>query len=92
MDRDEYLQPLTFVYNMQVHGPTETTLIDLMLTRYPSSILVTADTELVTGETEPEDQITPVQLKRATLLRLWYALQTTKERLTKAQKWNKEEF
>ena len=37
---DEFVQPLTYAYNMQVHATTGTTPFDLVLSRHPPSITV----------------------------------------------------
>ena len=42
-DWDEWLGPLTFAYNMQVHRSTGTTPFDLVLTRHPPSMLMEED-------------------------------------------------
>ena len=34
-DWDDYVQPLTFAYNTQIHRSTEATLFDLVLTHHP---------------------------------------------------------
>lgn len=70
---------------MQIHRSTETTTFDLVWILHLPSILVPADTEFLTEENEPEDQLTTSQLKMATLRRLSYALRTVEEKLTKAQ-------
>ena len=42
-DWDEWLEPLTYAYNMQVHRSTGTTPFDLVLTRHPPSLLMEED-------------------------------------------------
>ena len=39
-DWDEWLGPLTYVYNTQVHRPTGATPFDLVLSRHPPPLLV----------------------------------------------------
>ena len=42
-DWDEWLEPLTYAYNMQVHRSTGTTPFDLVLSRHPPPLLVQED-------------------------------------------------
>ncbi|CDF32918.1 unnamed protein product [Chondrus crispus] len=79
-DWDDYLQPLTFAYNTQVHRSTETTPFDLVLTRPPSGLIL------------PEDPRTPVQYKRATLRKLRDALDRARTKLSASQKRYKDDF
>ena len=44
-DWDDYVQPLTYAYNMQVHRSTGTTPFDLTLTRHPPGISVQASSK-----------------------------------------------
>ena len=65
-DWDDYVQPLTFAYNTQVHRSTETTPFDLVLTPPPSGLILPGTVPQDTG-THQEDSRTPLQYKRATL-------------------------
>ena len=46
-DWDDYVQPLTYAYNMQVHKSTGTTPFDLILTRHPPGISVQAPSSAI---------------------------------------------
>ncbi|CDF39905.1 unnamed protein product [Chondrus crispus] len=84
-DWDEYIQPLTFAYNTQVHRSTETTPFDLVLTRPPSGLALpgTVPQDAVSNTEDPR---TPVQYKRATLRKLRDALERARVKLTAAQR------
>ncbi|CDF40922.1 unnamed protein product [Chondrus crispus] len=90
-DWDEYIQPLTFAYNTQVHRSTETTPFDLVLTRPPSGLALpgTVPQDAVSNTEDPR---TPVQYKRATLRKLRDALERTRVKLTAAQRRYKADF
>ena len=90
-DSEEYIQPLTFVYNTQVHRLMETTPFDLVLTRPPSSLAQpgTVPQEAVSNTEDPPPM---VQFKRATLRKLRDALERTRVKLTAAQRWYKTDF
>ena len=90
-DRDEYIQPLTFAYNTQVHRSTKTTPFDLVLTR-PPSVWALPTTVPQDAVSNTEDPRTPVQYKRATLRKLRDALERTRVKLTAAQRRYKTDF
>ncbi|CDF38306.1 unnamed protein product [Chondrus crispus] len=84
-DWDDYVQPLTFAYNTQVHRSTETTPFDLVLTRPPTGLILPGTVPQDAG-THMEDPRTPVQYKRATLRKLRDALDRARTKLTASQK------
>ena len=90
-DWDEYIQPLKFTYNTQVHGSTETTPFDLVLTRPPSGLALpgTVPQDAVSNTEDPQ---TPLQYKRATLRKLREAFERTRVKLTAAQRRYKTDF
>ena len=90
-DWDDYVQPLTFAYNTQVHRSTETTPFDLVLTRPPSGLIPTGTVPQGAG-THREDPRTPVQYKLATLRKLRDALDRARTKLTASQKRYKDDF
>ena len=90
-DWDDYVQPLTFAYNTQVHRSTETTPFDLVLTRAPSGLVLPGTVPQDAG-THREDPRTPVQYKRATLRKLRTALECARGKLTTAQERYKASF
>ena len=90
-DWDDYVQPLTFAYNTQVHRSTETTPFDLVLTRAPSGLILPGTVPQDAG-THREDPRTPVQYKRATLRKLRDALDRARTKLTASQKRYKDDF
>ena len=90
-DWDEFVQPLVYAYNMQVHRSTNTTPFDLVLSRHPPNILV-KDYPSANPTTIPDDQLTTVQVKRNILRRLRKSLQQANRRLTQAQKRYKDDF
>ena len=81
-DWDEFVQPLTYAYNMQVHRSTGTTPFDLVLSRHPKGILTESVGQLPEGTANAGS---PAAVKRNTLNRLRYALSRAKVKLTKAQ-------
>ena len=87
-DWDEYLQPLTYAYNSQVHRTTETTPFDLVVTRPPPDILVEPPQHLQL----PTTDVTPAQAKRGILDRLRRTLATARTKLTSHQKRMKDNF
>ena len=90
-DWDDYVQPLTFAYNTQVHGSTETTPFDLVLTRPPSGLILPGTVPQDAG-THREDLRTPLQYKRVTLRKLRDALDRAPTKLTASQKRFKDDF
>ena len=90
-DWDDYVQPLTFAYNTQVHPSTETTPFDLVLTRPPSGLILPG-TVLRDAGTHREDPRTPVQYKRATLRKRRDALDRARTKLTASQMRYKDDF
>ena len=90
-DWDDYMQPLTFAYNTQVHRSTETTPFDLLLTRPPSGLMQPGTVPQDAG-THREDPRTPVQYKRATLRKLCDELLRARTKLTASQKRYKDDF
>ena len=90
-DWDEYIQPLTFAYNTQVHQSTETTPFDLVPTRPPSGLALPG-TVLQDAVSNTEDRQTLVQYERATLRKLRDALGRTRVKLTAAQRRCKTDF
>ena len=88
-DWDEFVQPLTYAYNMQVHRSTGTTPFDLVLSRHPSGILTESVGHLPEGTTNARSS---AAVKRNTLKRLRYALSRAKVDLTKAQQRYKHDF
>ena len=86
---DDYIYPLTYAYNMQVHRTTGTTPFDLVLTRHPRSIALR---DAPTGTEGLPDKLTPVQFKRYTIRRLRSQLATAQDKMTAAQKRYKEDF
>ena len=87
----DYVQPLTFAYNTQVHRSRETTPFDLVLTRPPSGLILPG-TVLQDVGTHREEPRTPVQYKRATLRKLRDALDRARTKLTASQKRYKNDF
>ena len=90
-DWDDYVQPLTFAYNTQVHRSTETTRFDLVLTRPPFDQILPS-TVMQDAGTHREDPRTPMQYKRATLRKLRDALHCARTKLTVSQKRYKDDF
>ena len=90
-DWDDYVQPLTFAYNTQVHRSTETTPFDLVLTRPPSGLMLSGTVPQDAG-THREDPWTPVQYKRATLRKVRDALDRAQTKLIASQKRYKDDF
>ena len=90
-DWDDYVQPLTFAYNTQVHRSTETTPFDLLLTRPPSGPILPGTVPQDAG-THREDPRTLVQYKSATLRKLRDALDRAQTKLTASQKRYKDDF
>ena len=90
-DWDDYVQPLTFACNTQVHRSTETTPFDLVLTR-PLSDLTLPSTVPQDEGNHREDRQTPVQYKRATLRKLCDAPDRARTKLTASQKRYKDDF
>ena len=88
---DDYVQPLTFAYDTQVHRSTETTPFDLVLTRPPSGFILPSTVPQDAG-THREDRRTPVQYRRATLRKLINALARARTKLTASQKRYKDDF
>ena len=88
-DWDEFVQPLTYAYNMQVHRSTGTTPFDLVLSRNPKGILTESVGNLPEGTANVGS---PAAVKRNTLNRLRYALSRAKVNLTKAQQRYKNDF
>lgn len=79
---DEFVHPLTYAYDMQVHRSTDTTPFDLVLSRHPSGILTESVSKLP-EETAAAESAAAV--KRNTLNRLRYAPSRARINLTKAQ-------
>ena len=75
-DWDDYVQPLTFAYNTQVHRLTEITPFELVLTRPPSGLILPGTVPQDAG-THREDPRTAVQYKRATLRNASFATRST---------------
>ena len=90
-DWDDYVQPLTFEYNMQVHRSTETTPFDLVLTRPPSGLILPGTVPQDAGS-HREDPLTPVQYKRARLRKLRDALDPARMKLTASKRRYKDYF
>ena len=90
-DWDDYMQPLTFAYNTQVHRSTDTIPFDLVLTRPLSGSILPGTVPQDVG-THREDPRTPVQYKRATLRKLRDAFDRSRTKLTASQKRYKEDF
>ena len=65
---DDYVQPLTYAYNMQVHWSTGTTLFDPILTRHPPVISVQAPSTSIPSSSGIEP--TTTQMRRLTLQRV----------------------
>ena len=89
-DWDEFVQPLTYAYNMQVHRSTGTTPFDLVLTRHPPGIAVSIPTSAVPPDRHVEP--TTAQMKRITMRRLREVLARASEKLTHAQAQYKRQF
>ena len=86
---DEFVHPLTYAYDMQVHRATDTTPFDLVLSRHPSGILTESVSKLP-EETAAAESAAAV--KRNTLNRLRYAPSRARINLTKAQQRYKHDF
>ena len=89
-DWDEFVQPLTYAYNMQVHRSTGTTPFDLVLTRHPPGISVSMPTSAVPPDRHTEP--TTAQMKRITMRRLRQVLARASEKMTQAQAQYKRHF
>ncbi|CDF32213.1 unnamed protein product [Chondrus crispus] len=89
-DWDDYVQPLTYAYNMQVHKSTGTTPFDLVLTRHPPGISVQAPSSAIPSPNGSEP--TSAQMKRITLQRVRKILSRAGTKLTHAQAQYKRNF
>ncbi|CAN8069116.1 unnamed protein product [Agarophyton chilense] len=84
LDWDEYVEPLVYAYNTQVHAFTGTTPFDLTLTRAPPPIAFDLPESII-----PQDiteGMTATQAKRYSSRRIDRILQSVKTVLTKAQR------
>ncbi|CAN8077309.1 unnamed protein product [Agarophyton chilense] len=90
LDWDDYVEPLVYAYNTQVHASTRTTPFDLTLTRSPLPIAVDLQESIL-----PQDiteGTTPTQAKRYWRRRVDRIIQSGKALITKAQRHYKVNF
>lgn len=83
-DEDLFLQPVTYAYIVEVHRSTETTSLDLVLTRHPSDLMMTEVT-LEDGNTVSEEDLGPGPYKRTIPRRRQNVLSRAKAKFTAAQ-------
>ena len=88
-DWDEFVQPLTYANNMQVHRSTGTTPFDLVLSRHPSGIFTESVGPLPDGTANAGS---PAAVKRNTQNHLRYTLSRAKVKLIGAQQSSKHGF
>ena len=89
-DWDQYIYPLTYAYNMQVHKSTGTSPFNLVLTRHPPGIAVTTPSTGMDGVDASEPS--PAQFKKLTLKRIARLLEKAKTSLSRAQARYKADF
>lgn len=88
---DDFLQPLTYAYNIQVPQSTEPTPFGVVWTRQPPGLIFAGTAPQAAG-VAPKDGSTPVQYKRATLRKLSDVLDRAQIKLTAAQRRYKDEL
>lgn len=86
---DEFVQPLTYAYNMQVHASTGTTPFDLILSRHPPSIISKVPAP---DKSDKPGKATAVTAKRANFRRWRTVLAQAREKLSRAQRRYKANF
>ena len=92
-DWDEWLDPLTYAYNTQVHRSTGTTPFDLVLSRHPPSLLVEQGMlEHKSTERARDRRARMAQAKQDFLRRLESTLNTARKNLAKTQQRYKRNF
>ena len=85
-DWDEWLEPLTYAYNMQVHRSTGTTPFDLVLSRHPPSLLMEEDLrEHIPRESSPTRSERISSVKNQFLTRLEMLMQKARANLNRTQ-------
>ena len=90
-DWDEFVQPCTYAYNMQVHRTTGTTPFDLVLTRHPPNIIV-RDIPAAGSYSVTESNLSDAARKKVILRRIAQSLQEAKTKMSAAQRRYKEDF
>ena len=86
-DWDEWLGPLTFAYNTQVHRSTGTTPFDLVLSRHPPHLLVEEDMlEHVPHEHARERRVRVSQAKQSFLAKLSGVMAKARDNLARTQR------
>ena len=92
-DWDEWLEPLTYAYNTQVHRSTGTTPFDLVLSRHPPPLLVEQGMlDHKPNERARDRRARMSQAKLEFLLRLREVLTKARDNLTKTQQRYKKNF
>ncbi|CAN8065462.1 unnamed protein product [Agarophyton chilense] len=90
LDWHDYVEPLVYVYNTQVHGCTGTTSFDITLARSPRPIAVDLQESTIPQDTTKG--MTPTQAKRYWRLRIDRIIQSARAALTRAQRRYKVHF
>ena len=83
-DWDDYVQPLTYGYNCQVHRTTGTTPFSLVLSREPPGPMDIVPTKVADGESHGET-LTPRQMKARVLDKLRLMSARAEEKARRAQ-------
>ena len=92
-DWDEWLGPLTYAYNTQVHRSTGTTPFDLVLSRHPPPLSVEVDMlDHVPGERPRARRARIAKAKEEFLLRLQEAIVKARSNLLRTQQRYKRNF
>lgn len=90
-DWNVYLKLLTNLYSLQARPFNKMTLFNLVLTRHPSRLVLTGVTSQE-RDTVAEEDVGPVQCKRATLFRLRNVQAHARSELSAAQRLYKSDF